>query len=58
MPSGVRQFKQARQAEAKIVRKKRPTSTARYSVLNDQQTMVPKEAPKEAPKLVFDRDAV
>lgn len=58
VPSGIRQIKQARQAEAKIVRKKQPASTARYSVLNNQQTMVPKEAPKEAPKLVFDRDAV
>lgn len=53
MPSGVRQFKQARQAETKSVQKK-PDSTACYSVLNDQQTM----APKEAPKQVIDRDAM
>jgi hypothetical protein len=49
----VRKLKQARQAETKSVRK-RPDPTARYSVLNDQQTGVPKEAPKQ----VFDRDTM
>lgn len=53
VPSGERQLKRARQAETKSVRKK-PASTARYSVLNGTHT----ESSKEVPKQVVDRDSM
>ena len=53
VPAGERQVKRARQAETKGVRKK-TASKARYSVLDDQQ----KEVHKEAPKQVLDRDSM
>ncbi|OSS43819.1 hypothetical protein B5807_11634 [Epicoccum nigrum] len=52
-----RQHKCPRQAEPESARKQ-PASSERYSVLNEVQTGVSKEASQEASKQVLDRDAI
>lgn len=52
-----RQHKCPRQAEPESARKQ-PASSERYSVLNEVQTGVSKEASQEASKQVLDRDTM